>query len=126
MTLNPAYGPAPAAGVGGIDFSETEQDTGLKWTDDSAIFQKVLDLGVFPNAVLKNVAHGITGIDRVVSLTGMGRVTTGEIRHAMPFVQTAGLDGLGFSMDDTNVSIQPGTLDRSNLSGFAIILYTKT
>lgn len=30
----------PGGGAGGIDYSTTEQDTGLKWTDGKTIYQK--------------------------------------------------------------------------------------
>ena len=36
-SVTPVY--APAGGVGGIDYSTSEQDTGLKWIDGSTVYQ---------------------------------------------------------------------------------------
>ena len=37
----------PPSGGGGVNYSSTEQDTGLKWTDGSTIYQKTIELNSF-------------------------------------------------------------------------------
>lgn len=58
------------SGGGGIDYSETEQDTGLKWINGSSVYQKTIDLGTLPNSVgmVVNKAHNITNLGLVVSV----------------------------------------------------------
>jgi hypothetical protein len=119
MSLQSAYG-APV-----VSFSTSEVDTGMTWTDGKKVYKKVIDLGSLPNAVLKTVAHGVTGLDTIISLVGHAK-TTGTFSTDIQFVQTGGLDGIGLARNGANLEIQPGTQDRSTLSGFAIMLYTKT
>lgn len=111
-------------GGGGLDFSLVEQDTGLKWIDGKSIFQKTVDLGVFPNAVLKQVAHGIVTIETMVNMITMS-TTVGAFDTPIPFVQTGAIDGIGISRNGANIEIQPGTVDRTALSGFTTLFYTK-
>lgn len=122
MALGKAYG---LDGSGLRNFSLSEQDTGVKWVDGNTIFQKSIDLGTLPNATVKDVAHGITDMDVLISFDGCASIV-GTTNVPLPFVQTGGVDGIQINIDDTNVAIQPGTLDRSSLIGFCTIYYTKT
>jgi hypothetical protein len=111
-------------GIGGINYTLTEQDTGLTWIDGKPIFQKTVDLGQFPNAVVKSVAHGITTIETLVDMKTIA-TTAGDFDTPVHFVQTGGLDGISISRNGANIDIQPGTVDRNSLSGFSTLLYTK-
>lgn len=55
----------PATGVTG-DYSTTEQDTGYTWIDGRHIYKKTIDFGGLPNNNVRNVAHGISGLDYVI------------------------------------------------------------
>lgn len=56
---------------GGIDYSETEQDTGLKWVDGKTIYQKTINFGTLTNN--KTVAHGISNLDNVINFFGVAK-----------------------------------------------------
>ena len=64
-TIEPGGG-----GVGGIDYSTTEQDTGLKWIDGSAVYQQTFT-GTTPNANTGsvNLPEGTRG--QVISIEGI-------------------------------------------------------
>ena len=54
---------AEAGGAGGIDYSTTEQDTGLKWIDGKTVYQKTVSIGTLPNTNQANVPHLISNIE---------------------------------------------------------------
>ena len=56
---------------GGIDYSETEQDTGLKWIDGKTIYQKTINTGALTNNTDKHVDHNITGAGTIVKVEGV-------------------------------------------------------
>ncbi len=115
--------------INNLDYSTTEQDTGLRWLGDETIFIKTIDLGTLPNATVKSVAHGITNIGHVIDMQVMTKTAAGTFDAPMPFVQTGGIDavdGINITRTGDNIDIQPGSIDRSTLSGICIITYIKT
>ena len=62
-------------GGGGVNYSTTEQDTGLKWTDGKPIYQKTFE------HISSNTDIDISGlnIDRVVSIDGVVEFASGTI-----------------------------------------------
>lgn len=123
MALAAAY-----AGRRAIDYQLTEFLTGGTWTDGKPIWRKFLDLGTLPNAALETTAHGITGLDTMIDITSHVK-TSGTFSTGLNFVQTGGVDavdGIGVQRNGDNIEIQAGNQDRSSLSGFAILTYTKT
>lgn len=77
-------------GAGGIDYSETEQDTGLKWIDGKTVYQKT--------AVLTNVAYStvntnytvmqIPNIETPIDMTAIFSNSGKTIYHSSPYVAT--------------------------------------
>lgn len=60
-----------AVGVAtGLDYSETEQKTAIKWITGDDIYQKTIDFGALPNNTTKQVAHNITTIKEVIFVEG--------------------------------------------------------
>ena len=62
-------------GGGGVDYSTEEQDTGLKWIDDSSIYQKTI---VYTNAIAANqtttlaiAAYIGADVARVIEINGI-------------------------------------------------------
>ena len=58
----------PTPTGGGIDYSMTEQDTGLKWVDGKNIYQKTIY--VTTAGGVSNINHDIVDIDKCISITG--------------------------------------------------------
>lgn len=56
---------------GGVDYSLTEQDTGLKWIDGKTIYQKTINFTVTGGGYISNPT-GITGIETLIKHEGIG------------------------------------------------------
>lgn len=59
------YAPAGGGGGGGIDYSTTEQDTGLKWIDGKSIYQRTYDFG--QNINISNSTPGSFSLDGIAT-----------------------------------------------------------
>lgn len=102
-----------------LDYSTTEINTGKKWIDGKEIYSKTIDLGAFPNNTSKEVAHGITGIENIIDLKG----TTGSA--VLPYISTTTSYNMLLDANSTDIIVRTG-MDRTNVSGYATIYYTKT
>lgn len=92
------------------------------WIDGKPLYRKVVDIGTLPNATTKHVAHNISNIGSVVTLRG---IVTDYRFFPVPFAATSGAYTISIFADTTNIEVMAGN-DRSNMTGFVIIEYTKT
>lgn len=106
------------------DYSTTEQNTGCLWIDGKTIYRKVINLGSLPNATPGSVAHGISNLSTVVSLSGFA--TNGTVFLPLPLARYNNFASqIGLYADKTNVVVEPGN-DRTAYTGYVIMEYTKT
>ncbi|WP_368488057.1 siphovirus ReqiPepy6 Gp37-like family protein [Clostridium sp. BJN0013] len=106
------------------DYSTTEQNTGRLWIDGKTIYRKQVSLGSLTNTTPKSVAHGITNLSTVVSLTGFA--TNGTVFLPLPLARYNNFASqIGLYIDTTNVVVEPGN-DRTTYTGYVVIEYTKT
>jgi hypothetical protein len=106
------------------DYSITEQNTGRLWIDGKTIYRKHVNLGSLTNTTPKSVAHGISNLSTVVSLTGFA--TNGTVFLPLPLARYNNFASqIGLYMDTTNVVVEPGN-DRTSYTGYVVIEYTKT
>lgn len=120
----------PAQGLGTItndnidwtttaqSYSTTEVDTGATWVDGKHIYKKTVDFGPLPNNTGKSVAHGITGISRVVKIEAI--MYQGANSWVIPYTSVTSI-----SVEGSNVVIYTNT----NLTGFSAFVtayYTKS
>lgn len=106
------------------DYSTTEQNTGRLWIDGKTIYRKHVNLGSLTNTTPKSVAHGISNISTVVSLTGFA--TNGTVFLPLPLARYNNFASqIGLYIDTTNVVVEPGN-DRTSYTGYVVIEYTKT
>ena len=57
-----------------LNFSLSETYTGKLWIDGKKIYEKTINIGTLPNngnSGVKNVAHGISQLDRVIDIRGI-------------------------------------------------------
>jgi hypothetical protein len=92
------------------------------WIDGKTLYRKVVNIGALPNSSTKQVAHNISNMGSVVSLRGM--VTDGRF-FPIPYCATTNAYAISLFADKTNITVITGS-DRSSVTGFAIIEYTKT
>lgn len=113
-----------------LDYSTSEQDTGQKWVDGKAIYQKTVSTGVMPNTTSKGIAHGITGYTNFISITGW--TTNGSIWTPLPYV--GNLSPLGVVVVSNNVLlavsgadilIQTASDRSSYTTSYVTLRYTK-
>lgn len=112
--------------AGGINYSAEEQDTGLKWLDGKAIYQKTIiyDTAVAANATvtLTLADYDITDIDNIIDIRG---ISFDGIPVNCRWSQGYNWGVTTFADGPTRIKIVTG-VDRT-FTGFWITLqYTKT
>lgn len=118
-------GPQGPPGLGLLNYTTTEQDTGRTWIDGKTIYQKTIVIAAGPNNSTVNVAHGITGLDTVVDYEMMLR--SGNNRIFVPDVEATAVIQLHHLFDNTNIVLVSGTGgDWHTYSGHCTMYYTKT
>lgn len=108
-----------------MDYSTSEVNTGMKWIDGHDIYKKTIYLGNLPNNNHVAIAHGVTNMDIPIRLEGMA---ISEAGSGMPLNITRpdnAAAGIGAYMSTSSVVVYTGT-DRSNMTGYATIYYTKS
>lgn len=113
---------------GGLDYSTTEQNTGVKWIDGKNIYRIVVELGALPNATTKNVAHNITNINEWIKIIAVANNTNNTSGISIPLVYDGNnaSNNTRLAVNDTNVVLETDT-DRSSFNKcYAILFYTKT
>lgn len=113
------YAPSGGGGGGGIDYSTTEQDTGLKWIDGSTVYEKVISIS---NVSLSSGGYEtvdtITGLDTIISCNGY--VVEGNLKYTLNDIS------LRVIQDGTSVKLySPSETTWTISSGAIIIRYTK-
>jgi len=111
------------------DFSTSEQDTGLVWTDNKKIYEKTVAV-TLPNAAassqLTQTAHGIADISLIVDAFGFAKNAAGEI-IPIPYTYSPSTGyGLMLSPSIEHINIRGWGLDYSGYTGYVTIRYLKS
>ena len=124
-TDTPGSGNWTTQGVPAIHYSTDEQIIGT-WIDGKPLYQKVIDIGNLPNSGTKSVLHNITNIKRVIEIHGSALSSNTGNSVPLPYIYPNGTQYLiSIVVTLTQINIVSG-MDRSNLSGYVILKYTKT
>lgn len=91
---------------------------GVKDLNGDQVFVKAVDLGTLPNTTIKDVAHGIVGLNKLSNLIGMADNPAVPIQLNLLFLGS-------FSVNDTNVRVTT-TADQTASTGHVILWYSKT
>lgn len=102
-----------------MDYSTAEINTGAKWIDGSAIYKKTIDFGALPNNTSKNVAHGISNLNKVIEMKGY--TSNGTTFIPLPMTSTTGAP-TAMNVDATNI-IYTTSSDRTAYSETYVTLY---
>lgn len=118
--LQATKGGGGSSGGGGIDYSTTEQNTGLKWVDGKPIYQKTFDIPATDTYIdLTSLS-----IDNFVRVDGLIKTTSnavlGVFASAMPNY------ACNLEIDYHNMRMQLLMGGWTFASGYATIYYTKT
>ena len=108
-------------GIG--NYSTSEVDTGFTWVDGKSIYKKTISIGALPNNTTKNVAHGITSIDKIINWTG---ASTNTLNNQVILLPSPANATFTVVVNNTNIVITT-TSDRSGYSySYVTLYYTKT
>ena len=106
-------------------YNTSEIETG-EWIDGKPVYKKTIDVGSLPIASSKYVDHGITNLDRVVSITG---TATDSSKRSIPLPYNSGSTNydqcIGVEVLPTQVRVNTLAADRSGFTGYVTIHYTK-
>ena len=106
-----------------IDYSTSEQDTGIKWIDGSTIYQKTIDFGALPNNTTKTMAHNISNIDKIIDIESVAGYTGIVYGGMMPIVYSDKTFRVGVRYDNVEVVSNDNW---SDYYAYITIRYTKT
>jgi hypothetical protein len=103
-----------AANGGGIpDYSTDEQDTGAVWVDGTTpIYQKTINVGDLTGGSSKDVAHGITGLARVVGIEGGmedGQAGASQVFYPLPFASPSANISVQIQLTATQIKVFAGS-----------------
>lgn len=110
-----------------MSYSLSEQETPYTWVDGKTIYSKTIYVGNLPNAGSKDVAHNITNIDSVVSISGVATnpsVDGDPFSLPIPYSANVLEYIVSVSRIGGNIRVYTGS-DRSQFTAYINMLYTK-
>ena len=119
-----------SASAVGVNYSTSEQNTGIKWIDGKPVYQKTIDCGALPNNTEKIVAFNISDLKRIINLYGYAWRPTGNVRFmTLPYSTQNGSDQVQVDYNSASgAGLRIKTM--SDMSAFTesyvTMLYTKT
>ena len=109
-----------------IHYSTTEQVIGT-WVDGKPLYEKTIEFGSLPNNTVKNVAHNISNIKKVICISGYASLPNTLIVMPLPYANPGNTSAqVGVIINNSNIEITSGS-DRSGFTeSYITIRYTKT
>ena len=114
-------------GLQGVDYTFTEQDTGIKWTDGKTIYQKTIYSSTI-NSGENSDAHNITGLSSIIRIDGIIiDLYQGTYNFYVPFYSSS-TSYMKVKATKTNVIVdQKGCVTSGGSHSYYVTLwYTKT
>ena len=105
------------------NYSLSEIDTGYTWIDGKHIYKKTISIGTLPNNSVKNVAHGISNLNYIISLEGIAVSSLYLLPMNFPALDNSLV--IRTFADYSNVTVGTG-VDRSDYTGYVTLYYTKS
>lgn len=107
------------------DYSTDEKIIGT-WLNGEPLYQKTISCGALPNKTLKNVAHGISNLNKVVNLYGMAY--NNSYWSSLPKVHDKDINiQCAIYENSTNIMIEGRETDFSGFTeSYITIQYTKS
>lgn len=113
-----------SGGSSGNDYTTNEVKIGTFLGAD--LYRKTIDTGAMPNTTTKQVAHGISGLNFIRSISGAAKNPDYSYFAPLPYVQPDDTYQISIYVDATNINI----MSTSNMSGYSqsyiTLEYTKT
>lgn len=113
-----------------LDYSTSEVNTGIKWIDGKTIYKKTVASGNLPSAGGQLlIPHGITNIDKVIKIEGTyndSNVNQATFPINSPSTANDNSPAIRTIVLGSNIQISTGSANRSSLSGYVTLYYTKS
>lgn len=104
------------------EYSTTEKIVG-SWIDGSPIYQKTVNIGSLPNSGTKEIAHGITSLDKVISSCGIA--VNSSYNLTIPRISSNSAYNI-YLLAVTATDIQVNApFNASDYTGYITLQYTK-
>ena len=98
---------------------------GKTWTGAEVVYRKVVSTGTLPNAATTSTAHGITGLSRIISITGYA--WNGSLGITLPAINAgAAGNNVGIEWNTTNVILRTAQNLSAYTESYVVLEYTKT
>lgn len=109
------------------DYSLQEVKTNETWMG-KPIYRKVIYIEQLPNAAVDEYSHGIENIDTIWINIGKSYIAWNTEKNGpLPHVGvTGGGAQMSFTVDKNVIGINTGTMDRTQVSAYVTLEYTKT
>ena len=115
------------------DYSTSEINTGKKWIDGKPIYRKIVYVPSLPNAANVDYNHNISNVDTIWIDTSMSFIkwSNGATSPFNYMGTSGGNPNLTAAIEvrlanNTKFSIETYTVDRTGLSAYVSLNYTKT
>lgn len=102
-----------------------EHYSGVNWHTGENIWRKVVDLGALPDADIKLVPHGISGLKQMIGIRGSAYRAATQRMLPLPYVSRLPSRGIILTTTATDVIIDTGNADRSAFVGNVVLTYLK-
>lgn len=122
------YTPGGGGGLPTLPLN-TEVESGRKVYGEDTFLKAIEFVGSLTPSVGKDIAHGVTGLDRLIDVYGTCVTSTAGARIPLTFGSPFSSFGIQIQGDDTNITVTPGSgwTGVNTLTNPRIVIeYTKT
>lgn len=105
-------------------YSTTEQKTPFTWIDGKPIYRKTVKTGTMPNNTRKQVAHGISNLGFIVSMSGSAYGNNTYL--PIPYADTTSASSLGLYASTTDLILFTSANMSYLTTSYVTLYYTKS
>lgn len=105
-------------------YSTTEQKTPYTWTNGKPVYKKTVNTGAMPNNARKLVAHGISNLGFIISMSGAAYGSNTFV--PIPFADVTAASVIGLYASTTDLIIYTGVNASYLKTSYVTLYYTKT
>lgn len=105
-------------------YSTTEQKTPYTWTNGKPVYKKTVNTGTMPNKARKEVAHGISNLGFIISMSGAAYGSNTFV--PIPYADTTASSNIGLFVGSGNIIIFSGANFSYLTTSYVTLYYTKT
>lgn len=106
-------------------YSTTQETAVGTWIDGKTIYVKVYDFGALPDKTLKSIPLNISGLDKILKVSGITISRNNEYYFPLPFIATQDEYNITLSITENNIIVRTAW-DRTDFTQtYIYVYYTK-